>query len=218
MKRATALVALVASVILSPTAGAGSACRHLLVDPAGDATFYDSGDPSRPVDDGRLLDLLSADLVSDRSALTIVMRVTPANPEGGTDYLDHEWQLSFSTASARFRAYAVRSRTGGVDQFGIARVDGDGSANEEPVSGAQGIADPVTGSVDVRKGIIRIRVPLSAFDAAGGLGRRLDQVRTLTGSGVAAYLPGTGGNAVFFGSDLGRSSSAYVPGAKACGT
>ncbi len=212
MRTALLAIALV-GVVVVPSAGAAPACKNLLVDPAGDAEFLGMGDATKPVEDGQVVDLLSADLGSDRKALTLVIRVKGRNPEGGTGYLDHSWELAFSTATERYIAFAERSRTGG-DLFTLYRVVAGGE-DDSTASAAEGVATTVTGAVDDVRGIIRMQVAVDAFRVDGGLGRSLTRVRGHAWSGATAYASG-GGVGTYGGSDAGSTNTSYVVGAKSC--
>jgi hypothetical protein len=225
-RRPTALLAaaVVALAVLAPAAAAGPRCAPLLVDAAGDADWMASGGAAGKVEDGRVVDLLSSDLVSDRRALAVTMRVTGRNAEGGTDTLDHAWETSFSTATERFSLEAYRSRTGG-DSFVLWRVvAGDDVPQDEEGAGAsaaQGVAANVTGSIDEVKGVVRMSVPVTAFAEWGGLGRELTRVRAIGWSGVAAFAPDTpvssgGGAGTHSSADFGSTKRAYAVGARGC--
>lgn len=219
MRRLALLAALLIGAVVVPTAGAAPACKNLLVDPRGDADHLGAGAPARAVEDGEIVDLLSADLASDRKALTVVMRVKGKNPEGGTAFLDHAWGLSFSTATERFQAFAQQSRTGG-DLFTLYRIiAGDDVPEDEEgpsASAGQGVDTVVTGSIDEVKGLIRMRVPIGAFDDYAGLGTKLTRVRVITWSGNGVYAPGGGGVGSYGSTDFGSTKASYAVGARGC--
>lgn len=220
---ATVLLATAAAAVpggaLLPVAGAAPACKHLLVDPAGDADHLGAGDAGRVVEDGRVADLLSADLASDRTALGVVMRVKGRNPEGGTSFLDHAWVLSFSTATERFQVVAEQTRFGGA-RFALYRVvAGDDVPEDEErpsASASEGVDTVVTGSIDEVRGLVRMKVPVSAFAELGGLGARLTRVRVITWSGNGVHDAAGNGAGTYGSTDFGSTRTAYSVGAKGC--
>lgn len=212
MRAVLLTVALVGAIVV-PSAGAAPVCKNLLVDPAGDAEFLGTGDAAKPVEDGQVVDLLSADLGSNRTTLTVVIRVKGRNPEGGTSYLDHSWELAFSTATQRYIAFAERSRTGG-DVFTLYRIVAGGE-DDSTASAAEGVETTVTGAIDDVRGVIRMQVPVDAFREHGGLGRSLTRVRGHAWSGATAYAGG-GGVGTYGGSDSGTTKASYVVAAKSC--
>ncbi|HVE74708.1 MAG TPA: hypothetical protein VNA30_06445 [Mycobacteriales bacterium] len=217
---ATFVITALIGVVVVPAAQAAPACKNLLVDPAGDADHLNTGEPGRMVEDGRVVDLLSADLASDRKQLTVVMRTKGKRSEGGTDYLDHSWTLSFSTASERFHAAAYQTKVGGA-HFNLWRViaGDDVPEDEGGPSGSvgEGVDTVVTGTIDEAKGLIRMQVPLDAFAEFGGLGAKLTRIRVITWSGNGAYDKQAGNIAGSYGStDFGRTDTSYRVGARGC--
>lgn len=219
MRRLVLIATVLVGAVLVPTAGAAPSCKNLLTDPVGDADHLGTGDPGRKLEDGQVADLLTADLASDRRSLTVVMRVKGKNLEGGTDFLDHAWSLSFSTASERYDAVAQSTRVGG-ERFTLYRViAGDDVPEDEEgpsASAGQGVDTVVTGTIDEVKGVIRMQVPVTAFDEFGGLGSKLTRVRVITWSGNGVYAPGGSGAGTYGSTDFGSTRTSYAVGARAC--
>lgn len=208
-RRLVVSLAVLGATALVPTAGAATACKNLLVDPAGDNSLPASAT-------GASADLLSADLGSDRTALMATVRVTADNGEGARRLTDGGWQVAFSTARERFTVKAERTRTG--DTFTLYRKTSGEDAPQDGGGASTSVVVPsaTTGSIDELKGVVRMRVPLSAFAPFGGLGSSLTTVRAIAWSGGGAHPMGERGVAVYAGGDPGSTSSSYRVGARGC--
>lgn len=206
------LVAASAAVV-APSAAAAP-CRPLLSDPRGDSSYADTGDALRAVEDGRLTDLLTVDLGSDRKELVVRIRTVGSNPEGGTSTLDHLWNVDFSTATERFSLAAESNRLTGA-RFALYRIvaGGDVAEDEEgPESSAGfGVDTVVTGTVDEVAGRIVMRVPVSAFTEFGGLGKELTTLRAGAYSGLSADVVGE-----YTSTDFASTRSRFRVGTPGC--
>lgn len=210
MRAALLVTSLVVGSVLVPAASAAPACRHLLTDPRGDASYANSGDALRAVEDGRSIDLLTVDLSSDRKALLVDVRVAGRPLETGSDVVDHMWSVSFSTETDRFQVRAKSSSALAGPVFTLYEEYGEppDDYQEPSVSVGRAIDYPVTGSVDEAKGVVRVVVPLGAFESYAGLGRSIGKVRVITWTGQLS--------ANWISGDFGTSTSSYRVGARAC--
>lgn len=211
--RLALLLAGALAVVVVPSAGAAP-CRPLLSDPQGDSSYADTGDALRAVEDGRLTDLLTVDLGSDRKELVVRIRTAGSNPEGGTSALDHLWHVDFSTASERFTLSAASNRIDGTVFHLYRIVAGDDMPEDEERSGASagvGVDTTVTGTVDEVAGRIDMRVPVSAFTEFGGLGQELTTLRASAYSGLSAAVVGE-----YTSTDVGSTRNRFRVGTRGC--
>lgn len=211
--RLALLIATTLSAVTVPAASAAR-CTPLMTDPEGDSSYADTGDALRALEDGRLTDLLTVDLGSDRKELVARIRTVGRNPEGGTDTLDHLWHVDFSTATERFSLSAESNRSTGA-RFTLYRiVAGDDVPEDQEGAGASagvGVDTVVTGTVDEVAGRIVMRVPVSAFAEFGGLGKELRTLRASAYSGLSANVVGE-----YTSTDFASTRSRFRVGTRGC--
>lgn len=209
-----ALLATTAVVAFTVPSADAAPCRPLLTDPRGDSSYADTGDALRSVEDGRLTDLLSVDLGSDRKELTARIQTVGRDPEGGTSTLDHLWHVDFSTATERFSLSAQSNRLT-EQRFTLYRiVAGDDVPEDEErpsASAGVGVDTVVSGTIDEVAGRIVMRVPVSAFTEFGGLGRQLTTLRAGAYSGLSANVVGE-----YTSTDFGSTRSRFRVGTRGC--
>ena len=164
-------------VAAGPSAGAAPACG-LLTDQRGDVQVgYVT-----PHQDDRV-DLVSADLGNDARSLTAVIRVAALDSAVAQPGL--HWHLEFDVRGTEYHVTAQRFADG--DRFSLHRllVVNPAEANVVNVTDLERVAT-VTGSIDAARGVIRVTVPLTAFEPAVRKGHALTDVQA-----YAEITPGT---------------------------
>ena len=159
--RAASMVCAASLLVLTvPSQGATRSCR-IAVDDTGDTVGLmpsdgaaPPGSSAAPSDPG--LDVVSADLASDRRVITAVVRVADLGNGTPTSPVGHAYLLTFVVNEQRFTMYAMQD-TSGYRRFLL--VDG-------AEAGTTGVV--VDGTFDRTHDEVRISAPLSAFGELGG--------------------------------------------------
>lgn len=182
------------------TAGATAAPRscHLITDARGDAT----GRPPVTMANDPALDVVSADVASNRTWITAVVRVAAVQPPPRPAE-EQLWQVSFTIGSTHYylRAQTVRGELVGW----VGTMDAEGFQVGVPEK-ARAVSDP-------RKHEIRITAPIAGFtlDAALRPGQVLRQLTAET------YQVRQAANVTLLkGIDGAKTSRTYAAGTPSC--
>lgn len=198
-------VLVVASFGVATSNAAAKPVCNLVEDAKGDTFLVRSQDTAGAYGpDEPAVDIVSADLASDKTNITAVIRVAKLAKTSGTAPTGLTFRLQFASASEQDEnMYLSASTTGSTDTFvaGTRAITANLSTK---------IAD-ATGVFDLAKSEVRITVPLKVF-AAQGL--KPGAVLSLTGLDQTAsrLLPNGGG--VF--ADVARSEKSYTAGTPSC--
>ena len=193
------LLVVAALLALSCPARAGG-CAPLLTDPRGDTTALPS-----VVDDPGATDLLTADLRVTRTDVVATVRVLDL-PEAGT-VASHEWGVGFTANEQRYRLVAHDNLH--EQRFEATHLVSGADVPEDSFGSAFEWAGDGTGSIDVSRDTVTVKVPLTVFQRFGGVSGRLTQVRATSATGLG-YPTGE----VYEGGDLGRTERSYLAGSR----
>jgi hypothetical protein len=208
LARSFVVVALLGTAVTAVPGRAAGSCRPFVVDPAGDATLEDptSGSQLVAVGNDPALDLVSADVASDRRSFSVVVR-TSADMRTAQSQSGHSVELVFQAIGEhRWNAGATFQVVGPL----LARLS-EASSSTSTASAA----GDATLSDDGRT--LRLRFSTDAFaDGAGRAlraGDRISHVRLYSNRALAAESSGVFSPAP---ADTAATSSTYRAGAHAC--
>lgn len=203
-----ALVASTLTVLSGPSLAGPPTCR-LLLDPTGDTTATQPtgtdpapGGPFVPAEPS--LDLVSADLASNRDYVTAVLRVAHLGAPAPTSPTGSSYLLSFLLNETRFTLYAIRDVTG-WQRFLLL----PGSE-----VGTQAIA--VDGTFDTARNEVRISATTEDFEQLGGRAHPGTQATELTAATQRAL--GAAGSYTFQTADAATAKRNYRLGSASCVT
>lgn len=127
------------------------------------------------------LDIVSADLASDRRALTAVIRVVKASPASSSYKYGSTWRMDFTVSGVPLSISAVSDRNGVVGQYAYSDTTGS------HIIGSDGAV-----TIDQVKNEVRISIPTLAFREHADLkpGTLVTKVSAVTGGVV--NIPGEG--------------------------
>lgn len=192
---------LVAAALLALACPArAEACAPLLTDPRGDTTALPSA-----VDDAGATDLVSADLRVTRTEVVATVRVVDL-PEGGT-VASHLYGVGFTANEQRYRLTAHDNLH--QQRFEAAHLVSGAEVPEDSFGNAFEWIGDGTGTIDVTRDTVTIRLPLKVFAPYGRVSGRLTAVRALSATGLG-YPTGE----VYEGGDAGRTDRSYLVGSR----
>lgn len=199
--------ALAAALLLPVVPASAGACRPLVSDPANDIEVLTGA----PVDDSRKVDLVVANVSSDRKSLTVRMRVVRLDPES-EPVLSHGYELSFTSNGKRWNVVGAVGPTGSFFAAGYGGVATDqGAVSAESFQGL----GPIEGRVDNKANEIVMTAPLSIFAPQGGLKGEISDPFATTATGVATITP-VYRDFAYMRVDDARGTGRYVLGRPAC--
>ncbi|HVF19101.1 MAG TPA: hypothetical protein VNA14_02545 [Mycobacteriales bacterium] len=215
MRLRTSLLA--ASIVLTGYAGSATAAPpcNLILDASGDAVAV-----AGPSDDS--LDVVSADIASDKKTLTAVIRIKKLAHPNPTSPIGQSYFVLFSAAGAANQLFVSAGlyATGNQFLFGYQGVDPLLPLNTSYTLGSG------TGTVDMDKSELRISVPLEAFKEQADLkpgkklsgliaeGRKVFGQRVIPSQQVGPARAPLGG--LTLTADTAEATKGYVLGAKNC--
>lgn len=181
-------------------------CRHLLVDPAGDADrFGNHGAYPSPVDDPAPSDVRWAELRATSTSLVATVKVQDLEPEGGST-LDHAWSVAFDTGG---RSLELKAMHGQLGEW--ARVYVSVAGDQRPEDGGA-YAVVALGDIEAVRDVAHDRVVLTApLSLVGPLDRDLTRVAATGWAGVALMKGGT-----YAVADTSSTPRSYRTGAPDC--
>lgn len=196
---AAAAVSLVATAGLAGAAPAAKPVCNLIKDDKGDGTAFliGSGTPSDPA-----WDIVSADIASDGSKLTTVIRVDQLAESAPTSPGGVQWRFNFTVGDAALYT-SVRADTllGVTGSYGYV----------DTISETLGSATPI---LDTKKNEVRLTVPLGGFREVASIKK--------TGTSLGG-LEATAGRFYNLGavtasepSDRADGAASYVTGTRSC--
>ena len=199
-----------------PALGAPKASCQMLTDPAGDGSLHGSspqGTPTYPAS----LDILSADIASDATTLTAVIRVAGLSSVDTGSPTGLGYDLLVSVHGQRFRFYAQR-HTGSEDRFTMSvRLEHVGDENTG--SATWGLIGHIDGIFDEDASEIRMHAPLSYFTPKVARGHRLSSLMLWSTMSTGFYPPsdtGVPGGSTGEGTDRAESAATYAAGSPSC--
>lgn len=200
--RTSLALAAVTSLALGGAAVAAPKAKpvcNLLKDDKGDGTAFlvGSGTPSDPA-----WDIVSADIASDGSKLTTVVRVDKLATSAPTSPGGVQWRFNFTVGDATLYT-SVRADTalGVTGSYGYV----------ENISMTLGTATPV---LDTAKNEVRITVPLSGFSEQAVIKKTGTTLGGLSASAGRFY--NLGAVTASEPSDTATGAGSYVTGTKSC--
>ncbi|HVE99075.1 MAG TPA: hypothetical protein VNA12_07835, partial [Mycobacteriales bacterium] len=152
-----AAVALTLGILATPAAGKAPVC-NLVRDPAGDDSVGLGSVDGPPTDTSDTLDILSADLATDRATLTVVIRVAKLSFYDPTAPTGQRYSFWFLGDESRFLLEAHRTRTG---EFFTAQVQGPPTAVNGTDVYPMYPLGPVRGMFDDDANEVRIHVRIA---------------------------------------------------------
>ena len=230
LRRLTPFAAAVTVLSVAGSAGAAPRYCRLVTDPKGDgvATVHQAPPAVDDAADDGDLDILSADVASNRTHVTAVIRLatlrgatSPDSPTG------RAWDLSFVVAEQRYIVHAAA----GPEGYGgiVYRVTFEEDHGDFGAYTGEGIGS-ATVTLDTKAREVRITAPLSHFASWTPItpDRRLGGLRAITytyagtGGRVSYRVPNTDYGAYVGGGGAGRSvdvalsKKTYQVGAASC--
>lgn len=181
-------------------------CRHLLVDPAGDADrFGNHGVYPSPVDDPSPSDIRWAELRTTRTSLVATVKVQDLDPEGGST-LDHAWSVTFDTGGRSLELIHMHGQYGdwAYAQESVAgddRPEDGGAYVGRTIGTIEAVRDP-------KRDVVVLTAPLSLV---GPLDPVLTRVSATGWAGVALLKGGT-----YAVADTSSTTRGYRVGAPDC--
>lgn len=185
---------------LAAAAPAPKPVCNILKDGKGDGTaniVLNDGTPSDPA-----WDIVSADIASDGSKLTTVVRVDKLAESAATSPGGVQWRFNFEVGGAQLYTQVVADTIEGVTgSYGYV----------ENISMTLGNAAPV---LDTKKNEVRLTVPLSGFSAQASIKRTGTSLTGLNATAGRFYNLGavTGSEP----SDTAEGATSYVTGTRSC--
>ena len=177
----TPLLLGVAAVDAAPRPKPKPVC-NLIVDAKGDAVA-----PAAPMPNDPNLDILSADIATNATTLTAVLRIADLSGKGDTSPTGRAYTFVFTA-----RGHVV-SVEGIVGPSGVTWAGGKGS-----------------GTIDSKKNEVRVHIPLSTLPVQVKAGDKLNGLKAHTWRWVH-------GTRVVIGNvDTGVTNTAYTAGAPSC--
>lgn len=204
----TALVASTFTALSAPSQASPATCR-LLVDSTGDTTATQPTGTD-PAPGGTLvpaeasLDLVSADLASNRRSVTAVLRVTHLSTPAPTSPTGSSYLLTFVLNEMQFTLYALRDVTG-LQQFLLL-----------PGTAVGTDAVMVNGTFDTLHNEVRISASLEDFKQLGGRANPGTQATGITAFTQRAF--GAEGSYTFQNADAATAKRSYRLGSPSCVT
>ena len=194
MRRAALTTAVLGLLVPTVVAQAATAPRHkpkvkpvcnLVTDPAGDANGTGTGVNSPASDQD--LDLLGADIATNATTLTAVVRLSALDASDSTAPGGREYQVVFTVAGTVYSVDAVLAPTGNSWDAGKG-----------------------TGIVDAAHKQVHVSVPLSA------LGIKVTRKTVFSTIGARSYRVGGSDGLVLGKADAADSASSYTAGRPSC--
>jgi hypothetical protein len=200
-----ALIAATVALVVVPVSEVQAAPCNAIVDRAGDA--QDAVGPNSS------LDILSADLASDATTVTAVLRVKQLDETSPTTPQSRSYYLLFSTKSPVTRMFLVAT----LHQGGVARYAWGTVAPVDPLGvltyydDGQGVLNQATGFLDTAKHEIHVSALVSDLAAKGSVkpGSRLSKLQA-----DSFYSVGN----LIFEADTAQAKGDYVAGSPSCVT
>lgn len=152
------------------------------------------------------LDILSADVATNKKSLTAAIRVVKASPKSAYYQYGVTWRLNFTVADVPLSISAVSDRNGVIGQY-----------TYTDTTGGHIIASDAVVAIDTTANEVRISVPISAYGDHADLkpGTKISAISATTGA--IANTPA--GNLRFPTIDSSDTKDgAYTAGAKSCVT
>jgi len=196
------LLAVAVPSIAAPKKKAPPPVCNLLTDPKGDATDVSLAEGVGP--NSPALDILSADIATDATNLTAVLRVDKLSKSDSTSPLGNAWYVYFTGSGPELYVSAIVTPTG--ESFSAGYVE-----TTRTSLGA------VTGVFDVNKSEIRITAPLAIFATQSAIkaGSKLTSLSALTQRYVGASAAGVS-RGVTLSADAAEGGKNYVAGTRSC--
>jgi hypothetical protein len=202
--RSALLVLAMAALAVVPvgSARAAAAC-NLVVDRTGDGSDLAGSNES--------LDIVSADLASDATTITAVLRVKKLLETSPTTPQARNYYLLFTSKKPVARLFLTATLyQGGVARYGwgtVAPVDPLGVLTL--YDDGQGVLNQATGSLDLAKNEIRISALVSDLSAKGSVkpGEQITRIQADTFYTVGNFI---------FEADTAQAKSPYVAGSPSC--
>jgi len=206
MRLKLGVIALVAAVAAGlPTGPARAAACNQVTDKAGDAQDVAGANGS--------LDILSADLGSDNTSLTAVIRLKKLTDSSPTTPQARNYYVLFSTRNPAARMFLTVTlyqagvaryawgTVGPVDPLGALTLYDDGS----------GVLHRATGFVDLVKNELHVTALVSDLAAKGGVkpGTQIDKLEAATFYQLGGFI---------FESDKALGKGSYIAGSPSCVT
>lgn len=175
--RLAAVVGVLASILM-PLPGSSAAPKcPLISDPSGDATAppgVSSGAnflfPNEPA-----YDIVSADIASDRSVITVVIRVLKLATQAPSAPMGIEWRFDFTAGQNMLFAEAISAASSRTRKAGVSAYIGYVDNTSHLITSTKVL-------LDFRRSEVRIRVPISDFGAyAPSLGTKLTNLVATAG-------------------------------------